>query len=417
MSYKYFPDLTNGEDIVDVTQIEQGFNSVESDINEQYQLLNNKANKNEIPIKISQLENDSMYATQELVTEQINKVSSDINEIMANKADKTELPKKTSELENDSNFAIVSDIPTKVSELTNDSDFITKSEVDTIEQSINSNLQALEEIKADKIINTASGTGIVLCDSASSNFKDIQITAETSTEVNVNIYGKNLFKFISPSMANGTVIETFENGAVVQGKQQAETTPPGSYSRGWLRSGQSSSTAICPRLFEGQTVTISADITLIEIGNSPNPYMMGILLSARAGGSYTDKTVSLNQTIGLKQKASATYTITSAYSGQIFYPVFSINSNTTKIENIQIEISDAATGYEEYKNQSINLTLPLTDEQKEEFKTLQTYKPVTTILNDKNIEITVDYEVDTKAYIDNKFNELKNAIIEIGGNE
>lgn len=48
-----------------------------------------------------------------------------------NKADKTELPTKLSELENDSNYATVGQLPTKTSQLTNDSNFATVGQIPT----------------------------------------------------------------------------------------------------------------------------------------------------------------------------------------------------------------------------------------------------------------------------------------------
>ena len=59
---------------------------------------------------------------------------------------------------------------------------------------------------------------------------------------------------------------------------------------------------------------------------------------------------------------------------------------------------------------------PLTDEEITAYKALQTYKPTTNITNDENAYMKVDYAVDTKTYIDNKFAELQNAILSTGGN-
>lgn len=319
------------------------------------------------------------------------------------KADKTDIPTKTSELQNDSGFALVSEIPTKLSELENDSGYAKETDVDT---------------KSSEIVNTASGKMVAFHDSDDAHFKDIEISDTTNTDVTVNVYGKNLFGYISPVMANGTVIESFENGAIVQGNQRPETTDTGAYSRGWFRSGYTSASANCPALFKGQHITISADITLIEIGNAPDPYLFGISVYARtpANINYLIGAPTLDQTIGEKQRISASAIIGNGANGEIFYPVFNVNSNKIKIENIQIEINSAATEYEDYKSQSVNLTLPLTDTQKDKFKALVTYKGTTTVSNDKNIDMSVSYKADTKLYIDNKFNELQNAIISLGGN-
>ncbi len=58
---------------------------------------------------------------------------------------------------------------------------------------------------------------------------------------------------------------------------------------------------------------------------------------------------------------------------------------------------------------------PLTAEEIAAYKPLHTNKPTTTITNSDNAHMTVSYTADTKAYIDNKFNELATAIIATGG--
>lgn len=50
------------------------------------------------------------------------------------------------------------------------------------------------------------------------------------------------------------------------------------------------------------------------------------------------------------------------------------------------------------------------------YNELKTYKPVTNIYTLESVGIEVDYVADTKAYIDNKFIELQQAIISMGGN-
>lgn len=58
----------------------------------------------------------------------------------------------------------------------------------------------------------------------------------------------------------------------------------------------------------------------------------------------------------------------------------------------------------------------LTEAEVLAFKALHTNKPYTTIFNDQNGDMTVEYVADTKLYIDNKFTELQNAILSTGGN-
>lgn len=58
----------------------------------------------------------------------------------------------------------------------------------------------------------------------------------------------------------------------------------------------------------------------------------------------------------------------------------------------------------------------LTEAEVQAFLALHTNKPYTTIFNDQNGDMTVEYVADTKLYIDNKFTELQNAILSTGGN-
>lgn len=116
--------------------------------------------KDVIPTKVSQLENDSNYQNEEQVDAKVNAITkenlgldkvdntSDMDKPISTltqkaldlKANKNEIPTKTSQLTNDSNFltehqdisgkADKTEIPTKVSELENDSDFQSGEQVD-----------------------------------------------------------------------------------------------------------------------------------------------------------------------------------------------------------------------------------------------------------------------------------------------
>lgn len=59
------------------------------------------------------------------------------------------------------------------------------------------------------------------------------------------------------------------------------------------------------------------------------------------------------------------------------------------------------------------LETPIT-EQYTPHPELRTYKPVTVVTNDDDAEMQLKYVADTKAYIDNKFNELTTAIVALG---
>ena len=100
-------DREIGKSLISDTEIERLAQVDNYDDSGLRALINTKANQSDIPTKVSQLENDSNYAT------------------------KSEIPTKVSQLENDKNYAIKSEIPTKVSQLQNDSDYVVRSEIPT----------------------------------------------------------------------------------------------------------------------------------------------------------------------------------------------------------------------------------------------------------------------------------------------
>ena len=57
------------------------------------------------------------------------------------------------------------------------------------------------------------------------------------------------------------------------------------------------------------------------------------------------------------------------------------------------------------------IEIPLSGEEIEAYKSLQTYKPVTHIFNDEGAHMNVGYVADPKNYIDNKFAELQTALL------
>ena len=94
--------------------------------------LENKADRDEIPTKTSELDNDSGYITIE---------------------DIPPIPTKTSDLDNDSGYITIEDIPpipTKTSDLDNDSGFITNTVNDLTNYTNNTDLTTLLNGKASK---------------------------------------------------------------------------------------------------------------------------------------------------------------------------------------------------------------------------------------------------------------------------
>ena len=81
-------------------------------------------------------------------------------------------------------------------------------------------------------------------------------------------------------------------------------------------------------------------------------------------------------------------------------------TNKTKanitISNIQIEVNNTATDYEDCDYQKVTLT-------DADVNSLHTYYPSTTVISDSDFVLT--YIADPKNYIDNKFNELATALV------
>jgi hypothetical protein len=177
----------------------------------------------------------------------------------------------------------------------------------------------------------------------------VQLTSGTITDfsgVEVVQTGKNIYGYIKPRVTNGTIVEKLENGVIAQGNQ-SETDAESLSSRGALGSGYDSTSAICPKVFEGQTITLSADVTLLEIGNSPKPNQLVTYIYIQGGNNAFNKNFTLD--LNVKHRIVHTFTIKEQHSGKVIYPVFRLNSNKLRIENIQFEFGTVATEYESYK--------------------------------------------------------------------
>ena len=259
------------------------------------------------------------------------------------------------------------------------------SQIETKFSEYDKNFNTINE-KSSEIVNTVSGKMVAFHDSDDAHFKDIEISDTTNSDVTVNVYGKNL--------ANA---DDFLN--------------------------------LTPQVFEKQTdgsykgltkISTSARITV----NLPaGTYTYKAKIKAPKGSNYS---VAYWTEDGMSSSTASVI-----YDGENFEdsvvtfttqkPIIALGFNygtagVIDFKEMQLEVGSSATEYEEYKSQSVNLTLPLTDAQKDKFKALSTYKGNTTVLNDKNIDMSVSYKADTKLYIDNKFNELQSAIISLGGN-
>lgn len=157
---------------------------------------------------------------------------------------------------------------------------------------------------------------------------------------------KNLFGYssinIASDMANGTIVESLPNGAIVQGDVGSD---PGrnNYSNGWFGPGNTpDGPVIKPHLLAGDTVTISCDYLILE-RNYAFLTDVGIYLNDDSHG-FSDVVI-FGLEVGKQYRLTATYTVD--IEGD-YYPILTINSNKTKVTNIQIEKGSTATPYVPY---------------------------------------------------------------------
>lgn len=135
------------------------------------------------------------------------------------------------------------------------------------------------------------------------------------------------------------------------------------------------------------------------IGNPSNTANSKALCSAYIAGSVAGKlgvynSANTNKVISLSQGAS----------------VSSVSIKNLGITNLA-DFKASMNGVMFIYQLAIPTETPLTAEEIEAFKQLQSYYPVTTITNNENAEMGVEYFADTKIYIDNKFAELNRAIL------
>lgn len=114
----------------------------------------------------------------------------------------------------------------------------------------------------------------------------------------------------------------------------------------------------------------------------------------------------------------------SAYAGTANYIGVNTNGkiwlcsamNTERLRNFLAEQDAAQTPVTIYYPRSAPIETPLSVEELAAYAALHTNKPYTTVYNDAGAHMALAYHADTKTYIDNKFTELKNAILAAGAN-
>lgn len=163
----------------------------------------------------------------------------------------------------------------------------------------------------------------------------------------VNSWGKNLFNYAAQNVdiciSNCLIVEKFENGAILKGNDTG--TGVASYANGWFQPGvylYENNAVSSLDLTAGDLVTISCDYTVLEKSHPESQEPIGVYLYGV--NNMTSQLIACPP-IGVKTRVSRTYNIT--VNGK-YYPVFTLNSNKVKIENIQVEYGDKATEYHPY---------------------------------------------------------------------
>ena len=172
----------------------------------------------------------------------------------------------------------------------------------------------------------------------------------------VTVSGKNVFNWdavstvqdvIAPNTSSLTILD---NGAIIKGLSNPTIGIASAYSNGWFRPGISTDTHNRGSFYvkKGCSVQITADVRLIELSenytdnNYTNIYLYGT--ESHTSGNFS---VTL-PTDGTVKRVSATHEVKT--SG-MYYPVFTLNSNTLEIMNIQCTIkhTDGTWDSEDYE--------------------------------------------------------------------
>lgn len=217
--------------------------------------------------------------------------------------------------------------------------------------------------------------------------------------VKVMKLGKNLFDFEKARVDNGQRIEYLDNG--IRAKGNASTSSgTNAFANGWVNFEVSKKIY----LKKGTRVFVSADITWINIDNYDTKSYFGFFLYGNENAINYHKNIPTKNTLNTKQRISVTLNITE--SGY-YYPIFTLNSCEMKIENIQVTISESI----EYKPY-IQPT-EYTPDADGVVSGVTSLYPSTTLMTDTDgALIDATYNRD----INKAFEELKNAILSLGGN-
>lgn len=158
---------------------------------------------------------------------------------------------------------------------------------------------------------------------------------------------RNIYPFFedygrTSSPGTARLLEVLPNGFIFQGGYEESSHSISSWDNGWGVFGGDGEWLY---LRAEETVTISADYTVLEAHESRTGHeSIGIWFYGN-NTQYASVTHSIPSEIGKPTRVRATYTV---YVDGYYWPIFTLNSNKVKIENLQIEYGTAATPYVPY---------------------------------------------------------------------
>lgn len=216
-----------------------------------------------------------------------------------------------------------------------------------------------------------------------------------------DIYGFSADGIISPTSSRaisnnyGTTLSTTDPADVLVVTQSSNRDDnPSNYGNGYFCIGFHND------LKQGDCVTVSFDVEIT--GNLSNHDSITFMVNGDA--AYTTTIAN----------GRFKYTFSNwKYSGTKRYIEIRNGGKSMKISNFQVEYGTTATDYEPYKEQTLVVSVPdglAAGEQFEvnDFAKLHIYKPATTIINDVGAVMSVEYVINTKAYIDEQLGVIEN---------
>ena len=260
---------------------------------------------------------------------------------------------------------------------------------------INTNANNIETMKADldkkdKVIKNLTikntiekSTGVVLNDSSDCNIVNL-ICDEKDNSKQIAFYRKNLFDFnnirTNANDSASNIVVNKDNKSI-----SFTTSDTGANSGIYIRH---TVYGVDYTNLGGKSVTLSFDIQSD--------------VDCKIGVQFTKYSYKYFDITPEKQRIVVTDTVDiNKLSKALCFYTNKTKANIT-ISNIQIEVNNTATDYEDCDYQKVTLA-------DADVNSLHTYYPSTTIISDSDFVLT--YIADPKNYIDNKFNELATALV------